>query len=78
LFRLKNVIFKALEFVIEKVREDLQSLYQIMGWLIAQKADNRPELFTQEFRSRLHKIFEHTFMQCHKNNPDNDMISVSV
>jgi hypothetical protein len=48
LFRLKNVIFKALEFVIEKVREDLQSLYQIMGWLIAQKADNRPELFAQE------------------------------
>jgi hypothetical protein len=31
LLRLKNVIFKAIEFVIEKVREDLQCLYQIHG-----------------------------------------------
>jgi hypothetical protein len=34
--------------VIEKVREDLQSLYQIHGMAHCSEADNRPELFAQE------------------------------
>jgi hypothetical protein len=49
LLHLKNVIFKTLELVTEKVRERICRLYVgYTGWLSAEQADNSPELFAQQ------------------------------